>query len=417
MSRCRVDKSVERVVVEGLAFPLGSYPVEEMTPIAGYTMAFESADGDDTGVGSDWEEWPDRYVFDILVTATRVESMCRALFAMLPGRVYPILDVLGHDAFREVDPYVSYDLIGLDRVLDTIRRYRGYFFEDGLVGFGAMSDEPFLYIFVDEHKIVTVRCEVALKEKVEALLAAFDLKEVPAIAGADAATHEHRGVLDAPDDHPELRTAEEIVEELRDEWHLTLNIDPDTNLDDEENELGITGWRCLVRYDPPPSEEAVRASSKKKDESDNDGPEEAGSKTPSEDDDEDDPDDTPAEAGKSRENKDLKRSGAGRDSNEGSSELARTPPISRPIVAQAGSRYVDVLLTADCLNKAVDQCFEAFDQVAVGVAEITGDKEADPVVIATERLTEDEFEEAVKKLSGQTPDFSKNRVWYSAWLV
>ena len=112
MVGCKVDESLKRVEVGGFAFPLGVYPVEEMAPRPGYTLHFEPADGDDDG--EDWEEWPDRYVFDIVISAARVESLCRLLFAMLPGRVYPILDILGHDAHREVDPYIAYELVSLD---------------------------------------------------------------------------------------------------------------------------------------------------------------------------------------------------------------------------------------------------------------------------------------------------------------
>ena len=49
MARCRVDKSIERLVVDGFAFPLGVYPVEQMTPKQGYTTTFESADGGELG--------------------------------------------------------------------------------------------------------------------------------------------------------------------------------------------------------------------------------------------------------------------------------------------------------------------------------------------------------------------------------
>jgi hypothetical protein len=251
LARCRADPEIERVEIDGFAFPLGAYPVPEerdqIKPRPGYTVAFEPADGDEEG---EWEEWPDRYVYDVLVPAGRVEALCRTLFALLPGRVYPILDVLGHDAFREVDPYVSYDLVGQERFLEAVRRYRDFLFEDGLVGFGAMSEEPFLYIFLDEHKIVTVRAEATLQNRVEAVLAAFDLELVETLSGADATTHEHRGVLLAPDDRPELLTADEIIEQLCDQWRLTLNIDPETNLDDEGQELGVTAWRCVVRGDP-----------------------------------------------------------------------------------------------------------------------------------------------------------------------
>lgn len=203
------------------------------------------------GESADWEEWPDRYVFDVLIRASRVDAFLRSLFSLFPGRVFPILDVLGNDAYREIDPYVAYELVGIERFLDAVRRFRGYLLEDGFVGFGVMNEEPFLYVFVDEHKMVTIRAEAALKERVEQVLAAFDLKQIESLAGADSAVHEHRGVLEAPADRPDLLTAEEIVEELRDIWGLELNIDPHRNLDDQGRELGITGWRCVVRLVPP----------------------------------------------------------------------------------------------------------------------------------------------------------------------
>lgn len=401
MARCRIDKSIERVEIDGFAFPLGAYPVEKMSPRPGYTVDFEQADGGETdragrGVedgyapdddfdaedepgefggtaerpgrretgaregadddaGGEWEEWPDRYVFDILVSATRVEALCRALFALLPGRVYPILDFLGMDEYREVDPYVSYDLIGLDRFLDATRRYRAFFFEDGLVGFGAMSEEPFIYIFVDEHKIVTVRVETALKERVEAVLQAFDLEEVDEIRGADAATHEHRGVLDAPPDRADLRTAEEIVEELRDEWRLVLNIDTSINLDEDGNELGITGWRCVVRYEPPP------------------------------------PPDAPPDA--------------------------EAPPF----------RYAEMLLTADCLNMAEDMALSAMDALVATEQDRAGSKSgmADggeenvvpATVVLAERLRPENFERVCREIAKRKPSPGECEVVYAAWLA
>ncbi len=206
-------------------------------------------DGSSGDPNEDWTQWPDRYVFDINISAARVEALCRALFALLPGRVYPILDVMGNDAFREIDPYIAYDLVGMERFYDGVRRFRPWLYEDGLVGFGAMSEDPFFYVFVDEHKIVTVRAEAHMKEQIEQLLAAFDLREVDKIAGADEARHEHRSVLDqdALTDRPDLLAHDEIVEELRDLWGLTLNVDPVRNPDDDGHELGMTYWRCIVR--------------------------------------------------------------------------------------------------------------------------------------------------------------------------
>lgn len=247
MPGCQADPSIERVAVEGFTFPLGVYPVEPLKPRPGYCVNFEPADGGE-GEG-DWEEWPDRYVYDIVASAQHVQPLFRHLLTLLPLRVFPILDVLGHDAYREIDPFISYEPIGLDRLMDATREWKDFFYEDGLCGFGAMSEEPFTYVFLDEHKILTVRVEPEYKESVEKLLQAFELEQLEDPAGADAAAHEHRGVLVTPDDRPDLLGPEEIVERLRDEWRLVLNVDPDTNVDEEGHELGQTPWRCVVRCD------------------------------------------------------------------------------------------------------------------------------------------------------------------------
>jgi len=247
MFGCLVNPVLTRTEVEGFKFPLGVYPVEKMTPRAGYTLNFEPADGDETD--GEWEEWPDRYIFDIVLSWERVEAMCRQLFAMLPGRVFPIIDILGHDAYREIDPYMAYELVPLDSFTDGVHRFRDLFFEDGMCGFGAMTEEPFLYIFIDEHKIITIRAEPSLKERLEKLLKAFDLEQMEEPAGADASSHEHRTVLLMPADKPDLLGPEEIVERLRDQWNLVLNVDPDTNVDEEGKPLGTTPWRCVVRVE------------------------------------------------------------------------------------------------------------------------------------------------------------------------
>lgn len=248
MESCTVDPALTRTQIDDFRFPLGAYPVEPMTPRPGYALQFEPADGGNDE--ADWEEWPDRYVFDIVISAERVEPLCRMLFALLPPRVYPILDVLGHDAYREIDPYIAYDLVSIERFTDGVRRYRDFLFEDGLVGFGAMSEEPFLYIFVDEHKIITVRVQPEYKERVEKILQAFDLEQVDEPAGADAAAHEHRSVLLAPEDQPDLLDPDQIVERLRDDWQLVLNVDPDSNDDENDQPLGETHWRCIARCEP-----------------------------------------------------------------------------------------------------------------------------------------------------------------------
>ena len=247
MVRCALDTSIERQTIDEIALPLGVRALEPLVPKTGYRVGFEPADGDDEE--GDVEAWPDRYVYEVVVSATRLQALCRMLFSTLPGRVYPILDFLGHDAYREIDPYIAYEPVGIERFYDGLMRYGPFLYEDGLCGFGVMSEAPFTYIFLDEHKVLTIRSEADDESpaRIESVLKAFGLSQIEEPAGVDAVLHEHRGVLAAPEDRPELMTQEEIVEALREEWRLTLNVDGQQNLDDEGNELGTTVWRCLTR--------------------------------------------------------------------------------------------------------------------------------------------------------------------------
>lgn len=244
MPSCAADPSIKRLTQGSFAYPLGVYPIEPLTPRPGYIMAFEPADGGDES--DDVEEWPDRYVFEAVITATRAPALMRAMLMLAPARVYPILDVLGYDAYREIDPYIGYDLVGIDRVWEALRTFSPLFFDDGLCGFGVTCDDPFFYAFLDEHKILTLRVPPEMKDRVERVLRAFDLEPCEDPAGADAAAHEHRSIL-MVSDKPECASFEEVVEHLRDEWRLALNIDPDTNLDEEGNPLGVLLWRCIGR--------------------------------------------------------------------------------------------------------------------------------------------------------------------------
>lgn len=257
MPKIVIDPTITRNEPEGFAYPLGVYPVEPLEPLQGYTAEFESADGDNE---ADWEEWPDRFMFDVVVTTQRLRSLCKLLFSFLPGRVYPILDVLGNDAYREVDPYIAYDLVGIERFLDGVLHFEEWLFEDGLVGFGAMSMNPFFYVFIDEHKAITIRAGLDLKDRVERALAAFDLGPLEELVGVDSVAHEHRGVLAPPDAGEDASlTAEEIVERLIDSWLLQLNVDPRTNVDEQGRDLGFTAWRMVTRCIPEEEEPPVYA--------------------------------------------------------------------------------------------------------------------------------------------------------------
>ncbi len=346
--RCRADPEIDRHRLGEFRFPLGVYPVEELEPRPGFTLDFESADGEDTA--GELEEWPDRYVFDAVLTVERVPNLVRCLLSMMPSKVFPILDILGHDAFREIDPYVAYDRVGLDRVIEALKQVPAFFYEDGLCGFGAMSEEPFFYFFVDEHKIVTIRVEAGLKEQIEKLLGAFGLEQNEDAAGVDAAAHEHRSVLITPPSDPRLLGFDEVVEQLRDDWRLVLNIDPETNVDDEGRGLGRTAWWCRVRVEVPvelDGTEDVEESEEKE----------------------------------------------GADGTSGESTGSG---------AMSESRYVEVVLMADCLREAEEEAILAAERHAGlppstdEVSSLMDDDEEDegtppPFVVFADRMTEEQL--------------------------
>lgn len=373
MHRCLLNPALERVRVNGFAFPLGVYPVEPIAPTSGYTVDFEPADGDE-----EWEEWPDRYVYEVLVSAERLRPLCSALLSLLPGRIYPILDVLGNDAFREIDPYIAYELVGVESLYDGLRWYEPFLFEDGLCGFGAMSEEPFMYLFLDEHKVLTVRVETSEKERVDRLLAAFELPNLggsssngaapgagPAastrarkadgrpqveVMAADAVSHEHRSVLLTPDDRPELPGPEEVAEALVDLWGMTLNIDVERNLDDDGRDLGVTGWRCLVRVDPP----------------------------------------VPDESETSDEALEATRSG------EPNPEEPRAPESAADRI-----RYAEVLLAAGCWREAEDLAVQAAEQLPDGPKGASAADGFGPRVISADRLWRRELVAILSAPSGR----------------
>lgn len=250
MPRCETDKSIERKVFGSFNMPLGVYPIGEISPAEGFTSSFERADGgaDTEETDGEWAEWPDRYVYEVTLSAERIPAFLRQVLLMMPGRAYGIFDYLGQDAYREVDSYLGTSLVGLDRILDGLFEFAPFLLEDGFCGFGAVSEEPYFYVFLDEHKMVTIRTPEENRSRVESLISAFGLTNSDSFeTWWDGAEHEHRSVLYAPVNDTNYYVESEILEELRDHWSLELNIDPDSNTDDDGNALGFTCWRCIVR--------------------------------------------------------------------------------------------------------------------------------------------------------------------------
>ncbi len=234
---CASDPNLSRVsAANGFQFPLGCVPAEPLEPREGYHVEFESSQ----------EEWPDCYMFDAVVSAEKLEPLVRDLLRLAPASVVPILDVRGDDAYREMDPYLGLEEIDKEDFLAMLRPARAFLLDDGHCGFGALSEEPLFYLYVDDHKMVTVRVSLADAAEVEELLQAHGIPSEAEPLGVDSVEHDHLDTLWTDDNRSDLLDFYGVLDLLRYEWNLELNIDPETNVDDDGRRLGMTAWRVLL---------------------------------------------------------------------------------------------------------------------------------------------------------------------------
>jgi hypothetical protein len=202
-------------------------------------------------------------VFHVVVSHEKLRPLLRQAFKLLPGQVYAIVEIGSRDAYRSVDVYLGEEPVTLDHFLQTWREYEPLLLEDGSIAAGANSEDPFVEVFIDHWKGFYVHVPLELRERVETLLHAAGLEEVPQTWQSDsdeesaAATTQLRPVL-APDSGfpPDI---DELLMQLRHEWRLELNIDPETNVDEGGRELGLTLWHAIVTVDEMSGERERRA--------------------------------------------------------------------------------------------------------------------------------------------------------------
>ncbi|MFG0251302.1 MAG: hypothetical protein ACF8NJ_00340 [Phycisphaerales bacterium JB038] len=234
---CAVDPRLERVVtVNGFQFPLGVIPAESVEPSEGYRQEFESGQA----------EWPDCYMFDVVVSAEKAEPLFRDLLRLAPSRLVPILDVRGDDAYREMDPYLGLEELDRETLTGLLTPARAFLFEDGHCGFGVVAEDPLFYVYLDDHKILTIRCGLTEAGEVEELLEAQGISAETEPLGVDAVAHDHLDVLWTDDNRRDLLDFYGMLDTLRQEWGLELNIDPESNVDDDGRSLDMTAWRVLL---------------------------------------------------------------------------------------------------------------------------------------------------------------------------
>jgi hypothetical protein len=240
MTEYRLRSDLRRTRIRDYAFPLGLIPRDIRPPIQGYTVRYVTSE----------EDAPDTYAFHVVVTHERVAEIFEATLALLPPEVEGILEVNSFDAYRQMDVYLSDELISREQFRRCWSHYRPFFLEDGTVGVGAKAEEPFVEVFLDQWKGISIHVPLSLREAAESVLESFELEEAPMLW-----TEEEDPLGDADVQHvldtsqPQWADFDDIILDLRHELVLALNVDPDENLDEAGRDLGFTLWHGVIIVD------------------------------------------------------------------------------------------------------------------------------------------------------------------------
>jgi hypothetical protein len=247
MEPFRVRTDLQRAVVDGFALPLGIAPGRIKAPAQGYTVEYGSGEGDD----------PDTYSFYVVVSHERVKALLHRALGLLPDRVFGIVEISSRDAYRPIDVFVGREAIPRRRLLSTWRRCEAALLEDASIAAGANSEDPFVEVFLDQWKGLSIIVPLPMREQVEAILGEFALEEVP----ETWAVGDDNPALEASEIRPVLADAgggapdiDDVLIVLRRDWGLELTIDRDKNLDGAGRNLGLTLWHALVGVEGGPPE-------------------------------------------------------------------------------------------------------------------------------------------------------------------
>ena len=239
MTAFSLRPDIERTVIDGFALALGITPGDVTPPTVGYTIAYTSGHDDE----------PDTYSFYVAVSHEQVAPILEKVFSLLPEEVCAIVEISSRDAYRQTDVFLSQEEIPKQEFLRTWDQWQPILLEDGSIAAGANSESPFVEIFVDQWKGVSIIVPLDMHDDVERLLASAGLKEVQQTW---ALGNENPG-LDKAQIRPVLADLDgmaadidDVLVELCHDWRMELNIDPDTNVDEGGRRLGMTLWHAVL---------------------------------------------------------------------------------------------------------------------------------------------------------------------------
>jgi hypothetical protein len=182
-----IRSDLVRRPVGSVRCPLGVFPCERGASLReGYETHFHTAE----------DELGDQYEYRLLVSADRLFDTAKQLFELLiPEEAYATYEEFSLDAYRENDAFMSDDVVPRDRILLAWERYGDYLVEDGKCGFGALSFDPQIEIFVEEHGSIFIACALEQKARVEEIIHGLRLEHFETLKCIENYRHQHEDVL------------------------------------------------------------------------------------------------------------------------------------------------------------------------------------------------------------------------------
>ncbi|MFZ9691096.1 MAG: hypothetical protein ACO3EP_03570 [Phycisphaerales bacterium] len=239
MRAFRIRTDIERESVGEFRLPLGVHAAGLPRPAEGFVVNFREGE----------EEEPDTYVFEATISHDRLRPLLREALDLLPGEVRGILEIESLDAYRSLDVHLGVEPIDRDDFLADFAEFEPVILEDVSIGVGANADEPFVEVFLDAWKTLTIEVPIELKSRVEAMLERHGLSEVPETWPADPDGSLYAGATVRPVllvEDSQDPNIDEVSLQLRERWALELDVDPQRNLDEQGVELGLTLWHAIV---------------------------------------------------------------------------------------------------------------------------------------------------------------------------
>jgi len=252
-------------LIGDFALPMGIVPKPGRhlePPVQGYTVAYAPAD----------EDQSDTYSFHVVVSHERLKPLLHDCFSLLPDRVYGIVEIGSRDAYRSTDVFIgeSNAPMSLAEFRRVWSHYESILLEDGSIAAGANSEDPqFVEVFLDQWKGLSIHVPLHMRDELEDILQRHGLEEVaqtwpdehePEDADPESPeATEIRPVLNLDDEqNPDL---DELLLNLRHDWRLELNVDPETNVDESGRHLGRTLWHAVVIVDKAGTDEPAENGS------------------------------------------------------------------------------------------------------------------------------------------------------------